>query len=184
MEVTMRRFLTILLLACLLLLSSGCLDNETISRLEAVKFQAETEKQNKEIVRRWLTEVDQENFEQLFNELWAKDCIQYMNSNSKPFDHDQFEQMIKHFYSEFPEITHEIHELIAKEDKVIVLFTARTIHNVESFGVPATGRELEWRAIAIFQILDGKIQRRWEVADLLSMYEQLGMELRMKEGDS
>lgn len=61
------------------------------------------------------------------------------------------------------------------------MFTARTTHSVDSFGVPATGKELAWRAIAIFQISDGKIQTRWEVADILSMYEQLGFELKLKE---
>lgn len=52
---------------------------------------------------------------------------------------------------------------------------------MESFGVPATGRELEWNAISIYWISEGKIQTRWEVADILSLYEQSGMELQMKE---
>lgn len=82
-------------------------------------------------------------------------------------------------FSEFPAVTHEIHDIIAKRDKVIAMFSARATHDVESFGVPATGREIEWKAISIFQISDGKIRVRWEVADIFSMYEQLGMSLQM-----
>lgn len=168
----MKKLLKVLSLVFMLCFIFSCQEKEAM---------AEVEKQNKEIIRRWVTEVNKENFEQLFSELWADDCVQYMNSNPEPIDNEQYKQMIDHFYSNFPVITHEIHDIIAKGDKVIVRFTARTTHNVDSYGIPATGRELEWRAIAIFQISDGKIQTRWEVADILSMYEQLGMELQMKE---
>jgi steroid delta-isomerase-like uncharacterized protein len=104
-----------------------------------------------------------------------------LNSNPEPIDYEQFKKILKNFYSQFPVTTHEIHDIIAKGDKVIARFTVRTTHNVDSYGVPATGRELAWRAISIFQISNGKIQKRWEVADMLSMYEQLGMELQITE---
>lgn len=177
----MIKFLMIIPLALILSFMISCQDRETIATLEEFKAKAEVEKQNKEIVRKWIEEVNKENFEQLFSELWAEDCRQYMNSNPEPVDNEQFKQMIEHFYSNFPVTTHEIHDLMAKGDMVVARFSARTTHDVESYGVPATGRELEWRAISIFQISDGKIQTRWEVADILSMYEQLGMELQMKK---
>jgi len=33
--------------------------------------------------------------------------------------------------------------MIAKDDKVIARFSAQVTHEVESFGIPATDRELE-----------------------------------------
>ena len=177
----MKKLFSIIPLAVFLCFIVGCQKKEAMAEFEEFKTQSEIEKQNKEIIRRWATEVNKENFEQLFSELWADNCIQYMNSNPEPIDNEKYKQIIDHFYSNFPVITHEIHDIIAKGDKVIARFTARTTHDVNSYGVPATGRELEWRAIAIFQISDGKIQKRWEVADILSMYEQLGMELQITE---
>ena len=179
----MKKLIYILPLALILCIMVGCRDKEAMAELETMKAQAAVEEQNKEIIRRWIEEVSKENFEQLFNELWAGDCLQYMNSNPEPIDNKQYKQMIEHYYSNFPGSTHAIHNIIAKEDKVIAMFTARTTHDMESYGVPATGKELAWRAIAIFQISDGKIQTRWEVADILTMYEQLGMELKPKEGE-
>jgi steroid delta-isomerase-like uncharacterized protein len=140
-----------------------------------------TEEQNKAIVLKWLNETNQENFEQLFDELWAENCLQYLNSNPEPYEYDQFKKMIKNLYSEFPVITHQVHDIFAKGDKVTVLFSAKVKHDVESFGIPATGKNLEWKAIAVFQIVDGKIKTRWEIADMLSMYKQLGMELQVKK---
>jgi steroid delta-isomerase-like uncharacterized protein len=176
----MKTLLKILPLVFLFCLICSCQDKKAKANFKKFKIHSEVEQQNAKLVRRWLEEVDQDNFEQLYSELWAKDCKQYMNSGSEPIDYDQFEQMIKNLYSEFPVITHEIHDIIAQGDKVIVRFTARTIHDVDSFGMPATGKELKWRAIAIFQISDGKLQTRWEVADMLSMYEQLGIQLQMQ----
>ena len=178
----MKKLYMILPLALILCFMVGCQDKEAMAELEEFRAQKAVEEQNKEIIRRWIEEVNKENFEQLFNELWAEDCLQYMNSNPEPVDNKQFKQMIENYYSNFPASTHEVHNIIAKDDKVIAMFTARTIHDMDSYGVPATGKELAWRAIAIFQISDGKIQTRWEVADILSMYRQLGMELKPKEG--
>lgn len=163
----MKKFLAIFPLVFLFMIS--CHDKQAI------------EEQNKSIVYKWLEEVNKDNYEQLFRELWAEDSKQLINSNSDTLDYDHFKDLLQWFYAEVPVITHEVHEIIADGDKVTVFFSAKATHDVESFGVPATGRELEWNAIAIYTIFEGKIQTRWEVADILSLYEQLGMELQMKE---
>ncbi|MEA1887542.1 MAG: serine hydrolase [Bacteroidota bacterium] len=141
-------------------------------------IQKSIEEKNKSIVIKWLKEINKSNFEQLFDELWAKDCKQYFNSSNVAVEYDDFKEMIYNLYEEYPVISHEIHDIIARDDKVIARFSARVNHDRLMFGAPATNKELQWSAIAIFQIKDGKIQNRWEVTDLLGMYEQLGMELQ------
>jgi steroid delta-isomerase-like uncharacterized protein len=177
----MKKSFIILLSALCFIIS--CQDQQAVNELQELKAQRELEKQNKTLVLKWVNDVNKDNFEQLFDDLWAENCMQYMNSDSEPIDYDHFKQMINNLYLEFPVIKHEVHDIIAQENKVIVRFSANLIHDTESFGVPATGKELKWMAIAIFEISEGKIQTRWEVADLLSMYEQLGVELRMKESE-
>jgi len=141
----------------------------------------EIEELNKSIVNKWLTEVNKENFEELFDELWADNCKQYFNSSSEPIEYEDFKQMIHNLYTEYPVIHHEVHDIIACDDKVVAKFSAKVLHDTIMFGVPATGKEIEWNAIAIFQLSNGKIQTRLEITDLLGMYEQLGMELQLKE---
>jgi steroid delta-isomerase-like uncharacterized protein len=172
----MKKLVIIYFSALILCFMVACQDQEAISELEGFRAQMAIEEQNKAVVLKWLNEVNRENFEQLFDELWTKDCKQYLNSNPEPFEYDQFREMIKNLYSEFPVITQDVQNIYAKGDKVTAIFSARVKHDVDSFGVPATGKELKWKAIAIFQVSDGKIKTRWEVADLLSMYEQLGLE--------
>lgn len=139
------------------------------------------EAENKAIVLRWLNEVDKDNFEMLFDELWTRDCKQYMNSSPEPIEYAQFKAMVKALYLEFPVITHEVHQVYASGNMVTARFSAFATHVRDSFGVPATGKHLEWTAIAVFEIEGGKIKTRWEVADMLGLYQQLGMELQIIE---
>jgi len=167
--------------AVAMIIMGGCKNIKTKSELEEFQAKIAIEEQNIDVVYKWLQEVNKENFEQMLNELWAADAKQYFNSSSESVDLEAFVQMIDHLYQQYPIIKHEVHDMIAEDDKVIARFSAHVTHDVESFGVPATGRELEWSAIAIFQLSDGKIVTRWEVTDVLGMYEQLGMELQIKE---
>jgi len=41
----------------------------------------------------------------------------------------------------------------------------------------------ELGAIEIYHIVDGKIVEIWEISDRLSLMQQLGMELKPKEGE-
>ena len=145
------------------------------------EFNTEQEELNKSIVNKWLTEVNKENFEELLEELWTDNCKHYFNSSPEAVEFNDFKQMLHHIYTEYPVIHHEVHDIIASDDKVVAKFSAKVLHDTIMFGVPASGKEIEWNAIAIFQLSNGKIQTRWELTDLLGMYEQLGMELQLME---
>ena len=140
-----------------------------------------TEELNKSIVNKWLTEVNKENYEELFKELWTDNCKHYFNSSTEAVEFNEFKQMLDNLYTEYPVIHHEVHDIIANDDKVVAKFSAKVFHDRTMFGAPATGKEIEWNAMAIFQLSNGKIHTRWEITDLLGMYGQLGMELHLKE---
>ena len=175
---------SILIISVFLFSLTSCHDRQAVEELEEWHSQAILEEQNKAIINKWISGVTKDNYEQHFHELWAPDSKQILNAGEDTLDYDEFFAILQWLYAELPVITHEIHDMMATGDKVITYVSAKAIHDVESFGVPATGKELEWRAMQIFQLSDGKIQNRWEVADLLSMYEQLGMELQLKESIS
>ena len=159
----------IILTTLLLIILFGCQNTQ------------KTEELNSSVVSKWLSEINKENYEELYAELWSDSCKQYFNSSSEAVEYDDFKQMLHGLYTEYPDIEHEIHEIIACDDKVFARFSGKVLHDTIMIGAPATGKEIEWNAMAIFQLSNGKIQQRWEVTDLLGMYQQLGMELRKRE---
>jgi steroid delta-isomerase-like uncharacterized protein len=106
-----------------------------------------------------------------------------MAPNAEPLSFEEFKPMAKAIYDAFPVIEHNVENIVAEGDKVVATILVHTVHQGEFAGIPATGKTLEWTSIAIFQVKDGKIQARWEIADILGLYEQLGMELKPKEAD-
>ncbi|MFZ2055243.1 MAG: ester cyclase [Candidatus Aminicenantales bacterium] len=179
----MKKLVTPIALVVLLCLAFGCQDKEAVAELEKFKAQAEIEEQNKAIVLRWFEELSKSNFEALYEELFAPDRKQYMPPNAEPMSFEDYKLMAIGLYNAFPEIEHNVEDIVAEGDKVVAKILVHTVHQGEFAGIPATGKELEWTVIAIFQISDGKIKTRWEIADILGLYEQLGMELKPKEGE-
>ena len=163
-----------------LLFAISCQIEKNKGEPDAANNQQSTEELNKSVVSKWLLEINKDNFVELFDELWSDSCRQYFNSSTEPVEYDDFKQMIFNMYREYPVIEHRIHDMVACEDKVAAKFSAIVVHDTTMFGAPPTGKTIEWNAIAIFQLSNGKIQIRWEVTDLLGMYEQLGMELIIK----
>ncbi len=177
----MKKLLMILPLALLLCFMVGCQDKEAMAELEAMKAQAALEEQNRAIVLKWFGELSKDNFEPLYEELFASDCQQYMPPNAEPMSFEEYKPMAKQVYEAFPEIKHTVGDIIAERDKVAAKILVHTVHEGEFSGIPATGKELEWTAIAIFQISDGKIKARWEIADIMGLYQQLGIKLKPKQ---
>jgi predicted ester cyclase len=92
-------------------------------------------------------------------------------------------QFIKTFYQAFPDYSHTVEDVFAKGDKVAIRMLQQATQTAEFEGIPPAGNKIKYYQITIMQVKDGKVNGWWIVEDNLGMYQQLGMELRPKEGE-
>jgi steroid delta-isomerase-like uncharacterized protein len=88
--------------------------------------------------------------------------------------------MAKAFLAAVPDMTHDITDIFAVKDKVVMRCVIRGTHKAAFEGTPPTGNKIALSAIAIFRIKNGLVVEETEDADLLGFYQQLGMELKPK----
>ena len=58
------------------------------------------------------------------------------------------------FYTAFPDLRHEIEQVVATEDRAVVRFVLHGTHTGTLFGIPATGRPVRIVANAILEVSD------------------------------
>ena len=181
----MKKLCMILPTALILCFMVGCQDKEAMAELEAMKAQAEVEEQNKELARKWFEEIDKGNWD-FIREKGAPDYAEYLPSGiTESMSLEQGIKQTKMFIKGIPDIVHDIEEIIAVGDKVIVRFIGRGTHSgdIEEMGIPATGKAVEVSSIIIWRIEDGKVVEEWQEADMLGFMQQFGFELKPKEGE-
>ena len=79
------------------------------------------------------------------------------------------------FYQAIPDARAEVLDVVAEGDKVVVVDRFGGTHRGEFFGHPGTGNRIEWMAIHIYTIRDGKILEDATMTDALAIMEQLGL---------
>ncbi len=179
----MKKLYMILPLALILCFMVGCQDKEAMAELEKFKAQAAVEKQNEAFYRGIIEEINKGNVD-ILKESFAPDYGFYSPSTStKPYSREETIEFAKMILRAFPDHNWGIEELIAVGDKVIVRFIYRGTHKGEFQGIPATGNKIESSAIVIARIKNGKIVEEREEANMLGYMQQLGMELKPKEGE-
>ena len=75
----------------------------------------------------------------------------------------------------FPDYAEEIEDIVVQGDKVAVKLRITGTHQGEMFGVPATGKTIDFRDMTICTLRDGKIIEQAGLSDNLSLFAQLGM---------
>ena len=78
------------------------------------------------------------------------------------------------FKKAIPDAQLKIAFQVAEGDKVVTRYAWSGTHQGEYFGVPATGKRVNWTAMVAFKIADGKISEAWLNYDLLGVMQQLG----------
>jgi steroid delta-isomerase-like uncharacterized protein len=68
-----------------------------------------------------------------------------------------------------------IDDLIAEGDKVVARITMSGTHTGDFWGIPATGKRVEFTGIYIVRIADGRIVEHWGEEDGVSLLQQLGV---------
>ncbi len=134
--------------------------------------------ENKTIVRRMTEEVLCGGNLDLMDELVSPDFINHnllaTGEASQGVGINSYRQEAIGFRSVFPDIAVTIIHLLADGDKVISHVQMRGTHKGEFMGIPATGKRVEWSAISIVRLANGKIAERWNIADRYGLLQQLG----------
>jgi steroid delta-isomerase-like uncharacterized protein len=176
----MNKIIMILPLVLILCFMVGCQDKEAMAELDEFIAQAEVEEQNKELIRDFLGELDSGNWD-IINEIFADDCKFYSPSDSAPSSKNEQFAALDEMLAAFTNLKHDIKDMIAKDDKVIVWVVCSSTQEGEFQGIPASDNKIQYGEIAIYRIKNGKIVEFVQEYNALSMMLQLGMELKLKE---
>jgi len=79
------------------------------------------------------------------------------------------------FLQAIPDARGEVLAVVAEGDKVVILDRFGGTHRGELFGHPGTGDHIEWMAIHIYTIRDGKVLEDAVMTDALAIARQLGL---------
>jgi predicted ester cyclase len=64
-------------------------------------------------------------------------------------------------------------QVVDGPDTVVIRSHVSATHTGECLGIPGTGRRVEWDAITMVQVHDGRVVGQWAQPDLFSIYRQL-----------
>lgn len=159
---------------------TSCHHNATRIELEKLKSQNELEELNKEIVSEVFEAIDANDFEKI-EMLIADNFSLNAPGLEQPWKKENLFEGIRTFYSAFPDWTHNIENILAEGDIVMVKIMMKGTQKADYEGISATEKQITMAAAAQMALVDGKVKDWWAIEDYLGFYQQLGMELKMKE---
>jgi predicted ester cyclase len=78
------------------------------------------------------------------------------------------------FYEAFPDVFHEIEDVVGDAERVAVRFVLHGTHRGPFFGLPPTERKIAVPATAILRVVNGRVTELRAVFDQLGLLQQLG----------
>ncbi|KAJ5834056.1 hypothetical protein N7447_000082 [Penicillium robsamsonii] len=83
-------------------------------------------------------------------------------------------QILGMMRSAYPDIQWTLDDTVIEDDRVVAQFTLRGTHEGEFFGVPASGKKIEARAMNIYRFTDGMIVEETGLPDIFGIMLQIG----------
>jgi steroid delta-isomerase-like uncharacterized protein len=133
-------------------------------------MKASVQEKNKELVRRWIEQLDARNLS-VYDHLLADEAVVHFPGIT--MIRDQAVENEEIWYTAFPDTRHTIEDLIAEGDKVVLRHTVQGTHQSEFQGIQPSGRKITVTALLIYKIYDGKIVEIWAEADFAGLMNQL-----------
>lgn len=87
---------------------------------------------------------------------------------------DGHRAIVSLFHDAFSDMSWKVEDLIAEGDRVVARTTTTARHTGDFFGIPATGRQVEFGGVHIARIKEGKVVEHWGNNDDLGLMRQLG----------
>ena len=136
----------------------------------------EVEQKNKQVVRQFFELLDRHNTESMGQLLVSSTNYSFhIGGMPSPVDWNEHKRLLAGVNNAFPDLHHEIVDMVAEGDKVAIRLSVTGTHKEEFQGIPPTGKKLSLYEMGFITIIDGKITEGWISADTMRLLQQLGV---------
>lgn len=129
--------------------------------------------ENKNIVRRY-QEIYNSNDLDALGEVLAEDLVSPKIMPGMPSGLEGAKQVHRTTLIGMPDWHTRIDDLVAEGDKVAARITMTGTHTGDFWGMPATGRRVEFTGIYLVRISNARIVEHWGEEDGVALLQQLG----------
>ena len=129
-----------------------------------------------QVMRRYLTEVVAQGPIDVLDEIAAEDMVDHTAMEAGwGRGRAGLEKHVRYFRQVVPDLELKLERVIASPDEVVGVWRGRGTHSAALFGMPATGKPIEWTNASIFRLRDGKIIDYSGVWGSLEAVERMGV---------
>jgi steroid delta-isomerase-like uncharacterized protein len=128
---------------------------------------------NKTLVEQFIKAVNEQDYDR-YDELLADD-FSIPPQTPKGLSRDALKNILKYYFTAFPDLNYEIKHLVSEGDDVMVHLKMRGTHKGDYQGHPGTRKSFEVDEVEIMQIANGKIAGYLIVWDETGFRRQLGL---------
>ena len=131
--------------------------------------------ENKKAIRRIYDELWNGRKLEVAEELIARGAVNYDTGFvAQPFGPEEMKGTVRMVTAGFPDNRHEVEEVIAEGDTVVLRCTLTGTHEGEFMGMPPTGRRIEVGEIHVYRLRDGKAVEHRVGRDDMGAMRRLG----------
>jgi steroid delta-isomerase-like uncharacterized protein len=129
---------------------------------------------NKQVVRQFFELLGRHDTERMEQSLVSSTNYSFHRSGMPPLDWNAHKQLLATITRAFPDLHHNIKDMVAEGDKVAVRLIVTGTHKGEFQGIPPSGRKLSLDEMAFLTVIDGRITEGWITSDTKSFMQQIG----------
>ena len=129
---------------------------------------------NKQVVRQFFELLDRQDTERMEQLLLSSTQYSFHPSGMPDMDWNAHKQLLAAITRAFPDLHHDVKDIVAEGDKVAVRLNVTGTHKSEFRGIPSSGRKLSLDEMAFLTIIDGRITEGWITSDTMSFMQQIG----------
>ena len=132
------------------------------------------EETNKRVVRQFFELLGQNDTERMEQLLVSSTQYSFHPSGMSHMNWNEHKRLLATITRAFPDLHHDIKDMVAEGDKVAVRLNVTGTHKGEFQGIPPSGRKLSLDEMAFLTIIDGRITEGWITSDTMSFMQQIG----------
>ncbi len=128
---------------------------------------------DKAVIRRIIEEGINKHNLAVIAELYS-DCV-YRSPALGELRGEAFLNFLRSAFAAFPDVHIAVLDQFGEDDKVVTRYRFTATHRGTFMDIAATGKHVEFTAMVIDRVINGKIVEEWEEFDALGLMQQLGV---------